>query len=124
MARFISIVVKNNHFDTTAFNAGLSVDIPTSGILDATGVRHADHAKTDLTGKVNDWTIELEMQNPYCKAHANLKAANGITALAAATVPARPARPRHRRWVRAQSPAHGDHSTGLPAEAPEGVIQR
>ena len=123
MARFISIVVKNNHFDTTIFDAGLSVDIPTSGVIDATGVRHADHAKTNLTGKVNDWTIELEMQNPYCKAQANLKAANSITALAAATVPARPSPPRHRRWARTQSPGHGDHSNGPPAEAPDGVIQ-
>jgi len=123
MARFISIVVKNNHFDTTIFNTVLAVDVPTNGVIDATGVRHADHAKTDLTGKVNDWTIELEMQNPYCKAHANLKAANGIPALAAATVAARPAPPRHRKWARTQAPGHGDHSTELPAEAPEGVIQ-
>ena len=123
MPRLISIVVKNNHFDTTIFDAALSVDIPTSGIIDATGMRRADHATTDLTGAVKDWTIELEMKNPYCRAHADLKAANGITALAAASVPAHPA-PRHRKWARTQSPGHGDHSTAQPAETPEAVIQR
>jgi hypothetical protein len=101
----------------------LSVDIPTSGILDATGLRRADNAKTELTGKVNDWTIELEMQNPYCKAHAYLKAAN-VTGLAAATFPAHPPPPRRRKLAHTQSPGHGDPSIVQPVESPQGVLQR
>jgi hypothetical protein len=136
MARTISIVVKNNHFDTTVFNAGFSVDIPTSGILDATGERHADHAKTELTGRFNDWTIELEMQNPYCKAHANLKAANVTTDLAVAAIPARPAPPHRRRLAHTQNsgetpgpppgqfPGNVEHNTTQPSEVPPGVFQR
>jgi hypothetical protein len=136
MARTMAIVVKNNHFDTTVFNAGLSIDIPTSGILDASGERRADHAKTELTGKVNDWTIELEMQNPYCKAHANLRAANVTTDLAVAAIPVRPAPPRHRRLVHTPSPAETvvplpgqfpgnvEHNTIRPAQVPQDVFQR
>jgi hypothetical protein len=136
MARTMAIVVKNNHFDATVFSAGLSIDIPTSGILDASGERRADHAKTELTGKVNDWTIELEMQNPYCKAHANLKAANVTTDLAVAAIPVRPAPPHRRKLAHTQSPEQSaapppiqfpwniEHSTTQPAEAPRGVLQR
>jgi hypothetical protein len=113
MTRNLSISVKDNHFDTTVFNVGLSIDLPASGDFNASGTRRTDHATAELTGKVQGQTMVLEMQNPYCKAHAILVAVNSTVSAPPAVNPDRTASLRHHRWPHTGSPARLSRDQGL-----------
>jgi hypothetical protein len=72
----LSAMVKNHNFYATIFNVRFSVELPGDGAFSASGIRHTDRAKAEVNGKISNNSIELDMRNPYCSAHASLTAAN------------------------------------------------
>jgi hypothetical protein len=86
----LHINITDNHFDKVLLGAHLSVDIPATGEISASGVRTRDSRAMQLTGEADGTSLKLDFRSKYCSFHAELPRLQQATAESAPAVPAEP----------------------------------